>query len=422
MFRFLFSSFLDGPFSTGDQLRAAIIHFITLVALVFFSGLGLYRNRGGFTLTGSLFYGLILAVGLSVLLALYWKRVRLAGRLMVLPLALAFIDPSMTYWSPSMLMLGLVFTLLFQMVLDNNRDRIIAVGINVAVYTYVTLNPPGASPLPADDYFSRPSTALATTYFAHILFLGISYFIRREQQKRDEVQLLVEQQRADVLRQFLDYASHDLRTPLTKIGLKLHLLEAKSSDTNSQRAIVDLKDYVGELESLLLSMLEMASLDSLNEFAPSRTNPDVVIVEVMALYSARAKEKQLALTHRSQLVDTEINVDQVYFRRALSNILDNALAHTPEAGRIEVLVSRNPDDVLIEIKDTGEGIADEHIPFIFDRFYRADAARNQETGRNGLGLAIARKIIELHGGHIDVKSELGAGSAFTITVPLYHPS
>jgi signal transduction histidine kinase len=323
---------------------------------------------------------------------------------------------------PGTAVFSLIFTLLFQLILEHTRDIVIAVGMNMVVYTYIIFASPGTSPLPANDYFSNPVSALLTMYVAHMILIGIAYFIRREQQKRDEVRLLVEQQRADILRQFLSYASHDLRTPLTKIDLKLHLLEVKSDDPRAQNDIADLKEFVSELESLVLSMLEMASLDSPDEFAPRRVDPDLMIVDVLALYTARAKQKRVLLGHQSNLVDAEIHVDDVYFRRALSNILENAIAHTPEAGRIDVRVSRSGEQVHIVIKDTGEGIAEEHLPFIFDRFYRADSARNQETGRNGLGLAIARKIIELHGGSISVQSEVGVGSAFTITVPLFSPS
>jgi signal transduction histidine kinase len=115
-----------------------------------------------------------------------------------------------------------------------------------------------------------------------------------------------------------------------------------------------------------------------------------------------------------------LNLDVARFTQVLQNLLSNALRHTPAEGTITVQLKPETEAVLLSISDTGEGIPPEHQPYIFDRFYRADLARSRDRGGAGLGLAIARAIIEAHGGHIKVHSSgiPDQGSTFTIRLPL----
>jgi signal transduction histidine kinase len=99
-------------------------------------------------------------------------------------------------------------------------------------------------------------------------------------------------------------------------------------------------------------------------------------------------------------------------------MLANALNHTPSSGTVTVSVSSARDDVFVSVADTGEGISPEHLSHIFERFYRADNARSRKTGGAGLGLAIAKQMVELHGGRIWVESETGKGSKFSFTLPV----
>lgn len=111
-------------------------------------------------------------------------------------------------------------------------------------------------------------------------------------------------------------------------------------------------------------------------------------------------------------------VDSHRIRQVLHNLLDNAVAHTPGGGTITVTARRQDGWVAIDVADTGEGIPAEEIPNIFERFYRVDKSRARSTGGHGLGLTIARRLVEAHGGKIEVESELGKGSRFTFTVPV----
>jgi signal transduction histidine kinase len=103
--------------------------------------------------------------------------------------------------------------------------------------------------------------------------------------------------------------------------------------------------------------------------------------------------------------------------RVLNNLINNALRHTPPGGEVEVRLSREGDSARVEVIDTGEGIPADDLPYIFDRFYRSEKSRSRSTGGAGLGLAIARGVVEAHGGIIEVESRRGQGAKFTFTLP-----
>jgi signal transduction histidine kinase len=110
-------------------------------------------------------------------------------------------------------------------------------------------------------------------------------------------------------------------------------------------------------------------------------------------------------------------MDAGKIERVLSNLVNNALRHTPAGGRVQVRASRQPDGVRVEVNDTGEGINPHDLPHIFDQFYRGEKSRSRDTGGSGLGLAIARGIVEAHGGQIGAESRQGEGTRIFFTLP-----
>jgi len=102
----------------------------------------------------------------------------------------------------------------------------------------------------------------------------------------------------------------------------------------------------------------------------------------------------------------------------LSNLLENAVAHTDKGGRIAISAGQREKQIEVSVSDTGEGIPAKDLPFIFERFYRVDRSRTRKTGGSGLGLTIAKRLVEAHGGTIDARSEPGKGSIFTFTIPI----
>lgn len=105
-------------------------------------------------------------------------------------------------------------------------------------------------------------------------------------------------------------------------------------------------------------------------------------------------------------------------QRAINNLVDNAIKYSHEDDKVNVRLYTSRKNVYIEVEDHGEGIAQEHIDHIFERFYRVDKARSRETGGNGLGLHIVLKVVSIHGGHVDISSTPGSGSVFTIVLPV----
>jgi len=113
-----------------------------------------------------------------------------------------------------------------------------------------------------------------------------------------------------------------------------------------------------------------------------------------------------------------MNVDPERMAQVLGNLVSNALRHTPAGGRISLAAAQQGNNVLLTVQDNGVGIAPDRLPRIFDRFYRGDAARQAHEGESGLGLAIAKSLVELHGGTISVESTLREGATFTIALPV----
>ncbi|HXI20499.1 MAG TPA: ATP-binding protein, partial [Gemmatimonadales bacterium] len=113
----------------------------------------------------------------------------------------------------------------------------------------------------------------------------------------------------------------------------------------------------------------------------------------------------------------QVHADPVALRQVLSNLLDNALRYTPPGGRITVTARHDPGGVGLAVRDTGIGVTREHLPRIFERFYRADAARSRDQGGTGLGLAIVRHLVEAHGGQVSAESELGRGTEIRCWFP-----
>jgi two-component system heavy metal sensor histidine kinase CusS len=137
---------------------------------------------------------------------------------------------------------------------------------------------------------------------------------------------------------------------------------------------------------------------------------------IQSFFESSAAEAGVTLTSRSE-PELSVEADPTLFQRAVSNIVANSLAHTPRGGRVSIEAAARGADLTITITDTGEGIPPEHQPLIFDRFFRSDQARTTDKDRVGLGLAITKKIVDLHGGTIRLDSRLGEGTRFSLTFP-----
>jgi signal transduction histidine kinase len=211
--------------------------------------------------------------------------------------------------------------------------------------------------------------------------------------------------------------AHELRTPLSNIRGYLEAIRdgVAKADEDTIRSI----DEEAALLSRLVDDLQELSLAEAGELKLVCQAEDVsrLIMQAVATEQARATAKGLSLSIEMPHGLPAVSIDSQRISQVLRNLLDNAVAHT-EDGSVTVAVTQQDNRVEISVADTGEGIPEEDLPNIFDRFYRVDKSRTRATGGSGLGLTIAKYLVEAHGGRIEAQSEKGKGSRFSFTVPV----
>ena len=224
-------------------------------------------------------------------------------------------------------------------------------------------------------------------------------------------------------RRFVADASHELRTPLAVIQAETSLALEKPRGQDAYRRSLELvAQEVSYMSEIIGKLLVLARSDSgVEPLNFQEVNLAELICELGQDVEALAQDKGLKLSF-SPMDGVTVRGDRVRLRQLFLNILDNALRYTPAGGTITGSVVREDDQAVASIGDTGVGIPQEHLPFIFDRFYRVDKVRTDGEGGTGLGLSIATSIAKMHGGTIEVESEVSAGTTFRILLPLAGPA
>ena len=222
-------------------------------------------------------------------------------------------------------------------------------------------------------------------------------------------------------RELLSNVSHDLRTPLASMQgyIETLLIKDESLDRETRLHYLEIaRKHATRLGTLIQDLFELVKLDS------SRITPQFehiplteLIQDVLQEFELEARSGHVQLQMQQPQEPVIVYADIGLIQRVLENLVSNALNFTPEGGSITIVVSPRPDRVGVSIADTGSGIREEDIPRIFDRFYRAEQSKGSRTTSTGLGLAITKRILELHGSQISVTSRLSEGTRFDFDLP-----
>ena len=219
-----------------------------------------------------------------------------------------------------------------------------------------------------------------------------------------------------VRRDFVANVSHELKTPLTAIAGYAETLVAEAPDKQANQFAQTIVENARRMQRLVDDLLDLSRIES-GAWAPEPKplRVQAAALEAWAPFEDRARERRIQLETTTNS-DT-IQGDADALRQIFTNLFDNALRHTPTGGRIRVATERAGSDTLIRVTDTGTGIPADHLPRIFERFYRVDPGRSRQEGGTGLGLSIVKHLVEAHGGRVEAHSELGRGT----TILLYFP-
>jgi signal transduction histidine kinase len=218
----------------------------------------------------------------------------------------------------------------------------------------------------------------------------------------------------DTQKRFVADASHELRTPLTvmKTELEVTLRNVPTKPEDIRSVFDSTLEEVERMSLLTDQLLFLSRIDAPSYAAFTYVNLSELVKRVVSKMKTIAHAKDLALAS-SIHPDIQIVGHMHDLERLLYNLLQNAVVYTKD-GSIDVQLKQSGSDVLLIIQDTGIGIAPTHLPYIFERFYKVDAARDALNGGAGLGLAITKEIVERHHGHIAIESNVGKGTMFTI--------
>ncbi len=231
-----------------------------------------------------------------------------------------------------------------------------------------------------------------------------------------------EEKLAEQRRTFTANISHELRSPIANLGVALETMRGYISE-EGQRFYTIAHRQIERLAHLVRDLLTLTEVErgfSLYKFEPVELPS--FIEEFLSTFYQRAQKKEIVMVTEFPEGLPKVKVDRHRLEQVLENLLDNALKYTPEKGMIKISASWSGNVITVKVSDTGIGIPAEDLPHIFERFYRVDKDRSRQMGGTGLGLAIVRHIVQAFGGKVWVESEVGKGSTFYFTLPLFSGS
>ena len=218
-------------------------------------------------------------------------------------------------------------------------------------------------------------------------------------------------------REFVANVSHELRSPIASIKAMAETLDEFSDDRATTKDFIGrIRGEVDRMTALVEDLLDLAKLQQGRDvISPQKMDMNILLESVVLSYKERALVLGINLEVRNESADNYVIADRGRLRQVLVNLLENALRFTGDNGTVVVGATTGDGMLCVRVKDSGVGIPVEHLPHVFERFYKADRSRREEG--SGLGLAIVKHIVQAHGGEVEVKSIEGEGSTFSFKIP-----
>ncbi|MBH0157166.1 MAG: ATP-binding protein [Bacillota bacterium] len=224
----------------------------------------------------------------------------------------------------------------------------------------------------------------------------------------------------DSRQDFLASISHELRTPITYIeGYSKALKNKLYKDDNEKVLYLDTINRASlQLKGLINDLFDLSKMD-IDQFQLTKQQIDIIELaeSILVKVKLRAGDKDIGIEFIKNTEEAYLYADALRIEQILLNLLENAIRYT-DHGSVILEINKSKKFIGIRVKDTGKGIPEKELPFIFDRFYRVERSRSRQHGGSGLGLSIVKKLVELHDGTIEVKSDPGKGSEFIVSIPI----
>lgn len=400
-----------------ERFQERNIRVVTLLGGIFYSVLLLFGLVAGH---GSVSWPLYIAIAVFIILAvsaLHIKNTQLAAWVIALAPSTILLDNSASYWSPGTVTMNILFSYILLLVMPRSRRLVIAIFFNFGIYVFLVLSANQPSPLEYGDFYAEPILAVIATLLGHLLILGMGLYIRHDQLERDEQRLNIVRERNAFLNMLFQHLSHDFKTPLSSIKASGYLLNRMATD-KQELVLKRINEDITRLEKIVQDVLEITKLDVGSNLCFHELDLNAVIRTTVRQLDdqirAQAQHVALHLSPDSCIVQA----DHTYFQRALTHLLENAAFYTPHNGNIDISTTCDKGLVTLAIRNSGVVISEDVLPHIFDYFYRADQSRNSDLGHTGMGLALTRRILEIHHGSIEVLSSEQEGTTVLVHIPL----
>jgi two-component system sensor histidine kinase ResE len=232
---------------------------------------------------------------------------------------------------------------------------------------------------------------------------------------------MTEERQLDKMRiDFIANVSHELRTPISMLqgyseAIVDDIAESQEEKKEMAKVIYDESLRMGRLVNELLDLARMEAGHLQLSFEDIDLSP--FINRIIHKFQGLAKDNEIQLNAEIEDGISSVSFDPDRIEQVLTNLIDNAIRHTPKGGSVRLKATSEDMGIRLEVKDSGSGIPEEDLPFVFERFYKADKARTRGRAGTGLGLAIVKNIIDAHHGSVSVQSKMGLGTTFTFLLP-----